>query len=368
MMLLAAGSAAYDFLFWLFAATTCVFAAGVLFSNNIVRMAFYLVLSLGAASGLFFLAGAEFVGAMQLMIYVGGTLVLLIFGVMLTAKQRFIEMKTNSGEWIMALIVGSALFVLLVRAAFSVEDWRTPNPDFDTLSVHESKSATPIGAALAGVRVDKLDQDDEVTSNGMSGYLMPFVIVSVHLLVVLVGAAYMARAKRFDPSAGAAPRAPPTETVAKQRRILPTIFLALLLLGNIGLVVKSVLLGSFAFPSQMDTLREKLTGWEATGLAQTAQTQMTLVADQVAEFPQAAFIAFFLLGLIGTASCIGLLFFRSWGFVGLIAVGLGASLVLVAVDQWAFAAINLVHAAVVIGILFGLMRSGRAPNYWSQLD
>ena len=51
-------------------------------------MAFYLVLSLAATAGLFFLAGADFVGAMQLMIYVGGTLVLLIFGVMLTAQER----------------------------------------------------------------------------------------------------------------------------------------------------------------------------------------------------------------------------------------------------------------------------------------
>ena len=54
-------------------------------------MAFYLVLSLGSTAGLFFLAGAEFVGAMQLMIYVGGTLVLLIFGVMLTAQKDFIN-------------------------------------------------------------------------------------------------------------------------------------------------------------------------------------------------------------------------------------------------------------------------------------
>ena len=54
--------------------------------RNIVRMAFYLVLSLAATAGLFFLAGADFVGSMQMMIYVGGTLVLLIFGVMLTAQ------------------------------------------------------------------------------------------------------------------------------------------------------------------------------------------------------------------------------------------------------------------------------------------
>jgi NADH-quinone oxidoreductase subunit J len=49
---------------------------------------------------------------------------------------------------------------------------------------------------MMGVRVDQLDQKDERLRSGMSGYLLPFEIVSVHLLVVLIGAAYLARAKR----------------------------------------------------------------------------------------------------------------------------------------------------------------------------
>lgn len=64
------------------------------------------------------------------------------------------------------------------------------------VGVVESKSTTQIGAAFAGVRIDKLDEDNEVLRQGMSGYLFPFVIVSMHLLVVLIGAAYMARTKR----------------------------------------------------------------------------------------------------------------------------------------------------------------------------
>jgi NADH-quinone oxidoreductase subunit J len=49
---------------------------------------------------------------------------------------------------------------------------------------------------LLGVRVDKLDDRPENLKRGMSSYLLPFEIVSVHLLVVLVGAAYLARTKR----------------------------------------------------------------------------------------------------------------------------------------------------------------------------
>ncbi len=187
----------HAFFFWMFALLTCGFAVAVLFSNNVVHMAFYLILSLGASAGLFFLAGAEFVGAMQLMIYVGGTLVLVIFGVMLTAQARFVSMETRSGEWVVALGVGGSLLFMLLFTAFNVEDWRTVDSSYrENVAVADMQTTSQIGMGFAGVRVDKLEQPDERLRGGMAGYLLPFVIVSVHLLVVLVGAAYMARTKR----------------------------------------------------------------------------------------------------------------------------------------------------------------------------
>ena len=193
----------HAFFFWMFALLTFGFAVAVLFSSNVVHMAFYLILSLGASSGLFFLAGAEFVGAMQLMIYVGGTLVLVIFGVMLTAQARFVSMETRSGEWVVALGVGGSLLFMLLITAFNVEDWRTADADYRSkVSVADMQSTAQIGMGFAGVRVDKLEQTDERLRGGMSGYLLPFVIVSVHLLVVLIGAAYMARTKRRTNDSG----------------------------------------------------------------------------------------------------------------------------------------------------------------------
>jgi hypothetical protein len=77
----------------------------------------------------------------------------------------------------------------LLQAAFSVEAWRRPG-----LGEVAQPAATPIGVALVGVRVD---EPPAGTPPGVrSGYLLPFEIVSIHLLVVLVGAAYLARAKR----------------------------------------------------------------------------------------------------------------------------------------------------------------------------
>ena len=191
----------HSFFFLLFGLATAAFALGVVLSNNIVRMAFYLVLSLGASSGLFFLAEADFVGAMQFLIYVGGTLVLLIFGVMLTAQGPFVSMKTGGGDWVLAAIVGGGLLAVLLHTAYSVEEWRAP----PAVAVAEQPpTAAPLAGALLGYRVDKLEQPDETLQGGMSGYLLPFEIISVHLLVVLIGAAYLARAKKRARPAGAA--------------------------------------------------------------------------------------------------------------------------------------------------------------------
>ncbi len=182
--------------FLLFSLVACGFALAVVFSSNIVRMAFYLVLSLGATAGLFFLAGADFIGAMQLLIYVGGTLVLLVFGVMLTAQSPFISMKTHGGDWILAAVVGGALLAMLMQAAFSMPRWRVGAASSDEVTL-ATPTTTVVGTGLLGVRVDSLTSASSPQQAGLlSGYLLPFEIVSVHLLVVLIGAAYLARAKR----------------------------------------------------------------------------------------------------------------------------------------------------------------------------
>jgi NADH-quinone oxidoreductase subunit J len=182
----------HSFFFLLFGLVACVFALAVVFTNNVVRMAFYLVMSLGATAGLFFLAGADFVGAMQLMIYVGGTLVLLVFGVMLTAQSPFISMKTKAGEWVASMFAGGLLLALLLTAAFNVAEWRDVTKDatlanqMPEVEGAEADSdapvtATRLGLGLLGARVDQLEGVQPEVAGGLSGYLLPFEIVSVHL-------------------------------------------------------------------------------------------------------------------------------------------------------------------------------------------
>jgi NADH:ubiquinone oxidoreductase subunit 6 (subunit J) len=267
-------------LFWVFAILTCGGAIAVVATQNIVRMAFWLVVSLGSVAALFFLLHADFLGSAQLLIYVGGTVVLLVFGVMLTASGHTIRVQTSPGESMLGAGVGLILLCVLVFAIGSV-DWtdissripdagdspvaadakedrliEQPLRDLDQqladlkrqsadlneqlknassddakAEIRHSISAVgerlkavearrpevlltiedqrrpvearrqsgrtlrPLGLSFFGLRPDRnLNQPSNQTL--APGYLLPFEIISIHLLVVLIGAAYLARAKR----------------------------------------------------------------------------------------------------------------------------------------------------------------------------
>ena len=221
-------------LFWVFAILTCGGAIAVVATQNVVRMAFWLVVSLGSVAALFFLLHADFLGAAQLLIYVGGTVVLLVFGVMLTASGPTVQIKTSPAEAFLGAGVGLLLLFVLMFSISSVswgdlesqltarklspavadyqqglsrdsEEFNTTDAASKTRS--DESQATVVARQQAGRTVRQLglgffglrpDQDLNRPAGGAlaPGFLLPFEIVSIHLLVVLVGAAYLARAKR----------------------------------------------------------------------------------------------------------------------------------------------------------------------------
>lgn len=187
-----------DLLFYIFAALTCGGALGVVITQNIVRMAFWLIVSLGSISALFFLLNADFIGAAQLLIYVGGTVVLLVFGVMLTASGPYLQIKTSAADGLLGACVGGLLLLVLISTVVGMP-WADLPGHRETQAVaqnSEGKTLRPLGLAFLGLRPDRAQPNDEAAGKAAPGYLLPFEIVSVHLLVVLIGAAYLARAKR----------------------------------------------------------------------------------------------------------------------------------------------------------------------------
>lgn len=274
-------------LFWFLAASTAVGAIAVVLSQNVVRMAFWLIVSLGSSAGLFFLLHADFVAATQLLVYVGGTVVLLIFGVMLTASGPYNQLKMSPGNLIAVAVIGAVVFFITFMAVKAVDwdrsvlrqvaisseryeemhaaidDERTDElfhaafhaadvegtevyryaPEEELSSEEQNRlldlmkanglkfapssetggTIRPLGFGLLGSRPDKdlnspaglqrLSEgyyvlrpakadpasEEEASETPIvlsTGYLLPFEIASIHLLVVLIGAAYLARAKR----------------------------------------------------------------------------------------------------------------------------------------------------------------------------
>jgi NADH:ubiquinone oxidoreductase subunit 6 (subunit J) len=191
-----------NFLFSIFFLLACGGAIAVVVTQNVVRMAFWLVVSLGSVAGLFFLLHADFVGATQLMIYVGGTIVLLIFGVMLTGSGPVTSIRTSPADGFLAAGVGVLLLAMFFFTVIAV-DWEHVKESTEFAAASESSkgynpeatgnTARPIGLKLLGISVEDLNSE---RGGQRTGFLLPFEIVSVHLLVVLIGAAYLARAKR----------------------------------------------------------------------------------------------------------------------------------------------------------------------------
>jgi NADH:ubiquinone oxidoreductase subunit 6 (subunit J) len=138
-------------------------------SRSIVQAAFALFFTLIGIAGYYVLLGSSFLAITQIVIYVGGILVLLMFGVLLTNRPLQRDAKDAGWLYVVAGIVGALLFAVLVYVIVSA-----PWVVGDTASVPPN-DVRPIGKLL------------------MTQYLLPFEVAGMTLLLCLVGAAYLVR-------------------------------------------------------------------------------------------------------------------------------------------------------------------------------
>lgn len=158
--------------FYIFAAVVLASAIGCVASRNIVRTAVWLLGTLGGVAGLYFLCFANLLAAIQLIVYAGGTLLLIIFGVMLTSKSPWMTFNPKRWEVVIAVLVAAAMLIALTSSLMSAK-WPGASRDLTAnATVHD------IGTTL------------------LTAYLVPFEVASVLLLVVMIGAAYLARAEK----------------------------------------------------------------------------------------------------------------------------------------------------------------------------
>ncbi len=140
----------------------------VAFSRNIVHSAFSLLGTFGGVAGLYVFLGADFVAAVQVLIYVGGILVLILFAVMLTHRISEIQITNRTVGRIPALLA-VAVFLGILLYAISQTGW---------VKVEEVVHA-PTTAVIGNLF--------------LADYLLPFQIAAVVLLVALIGAITLSR-------------------------------------------------------------------------------------------------------------------------------------------------------------------------------
>src|SRR3989339_1775956 len=114
----------FTIVFYFLAVITLGAGAVVVFSRNIIHAAFALLFAFFGVAGLYVLLMADFIAITQLMIYVGGILVLVLFGVMLTSQVLDVQMKSGTIQTFPAVLVVSALAGTLVGIFWSTP-WKT---------------------------------------------------------------------------------------------------------------------------------------------------------------------------------------------------------------------------------------------------
>jgi NADH-quinone oxidoreductase subunit J len=162
---------AQNIFFGIIAAVMVVAALRVVTTKNIVHAALYLVVVLAGVAAQFILAGAEFAGVTQVLVYIGAVIVLFLFGIMLTRAKigRDVDVD-NEKRWIAGLVA----IVLFAVMAYSLVD-AFGSDDIDT-NIALNPQTT-----------------QEVSDSIFRDYLVPFEAVSFLLLAALIGAIVVAR-------------------------------------------------------------------------------------------------------------------------------------------------------------------------------
>ena len=157
-----------EFVFWFIAALTVMSAAFVVLNNQLIYSAVALLFTLFGIAGLYVFLWADFIAGIQLIVYIGGINVLIIFGIMLTNKISSVRLsQTNVQQGVGAVI--ALWLMILISIVISKTPWLRIE------SSEPSGTVSAIGTLL------------------LSKYLLPFEAISLLLLGALIGAALLSR-------------------------------------------------------------------------------------------------------------------------------------------------------------------------------
>ncbi|MBV9494549.1 MAG: NADH-quinone oxidoreductase subunit J [Acidobacteria bacterium] len=162
--------------------------------RNPVHSALFLLLTFLCVAVLFVMKGAEFVGAVQVLVYAGGIMVLFLFVVMLINVRHLPEEKVLSKFWLGGIGVAGALFLLffaLVRPGVYHEPVNKPNrlKAVTTTSVRRVQNPDGTVTRKPVIRYHRPVGNSEAVGMALyREYLVPFEVASLFLLVAMIGA------------------------------------------------------------------------------------------------------------------------------------------------------------------------------------
>ncbi len=166
-------------LFYIFATIAVVSAILVITRKNVVHSAVCLAGTLLSVAGIFLTLHAEFLAGVQVIVYVGGILVLFVFVIMLIALERTMFERQYNRQWTIALVTSG---ILILEFAWVLFQGR----DSFILPAAAAPPASPLG--LTG-------NSQQVGAALYLNYLLPFEIASILLLVAIVGAVVLSKRK-----------------------------------------------------------------------------------------------------------------------------------------------------------------------------
>lgn len=159
-------------IFYILALAILIFSVMTVTSRNILRAAIYLLFVLIATAGLYFMLNYNFLAAVQLTVYSGGVVVLIVFAVLLTARMDHKLEAVNS--------LKSIASILLLLSGVGVVLWAIMGYSF-----------VPNGMAEGGYDVKAIGTS--LLSYGAYGYVLPFEVISILLLSAMIGAIMIAK-------------------------------------------------------------------------------------------------------------------------------------------------------------------------------
>jgi NADH:ubiquinone oxidoreductase subunit 6 (subunit J) len=166
------------------ALSSAVFVAS---TKNLVRSVFMFFVTLMALAGLYVLALADFIAITQIVIYVGGILVLILFAFMLSGKETLAGLQQQNNRFIsinklLSLLMAVLFFIVMVNILFKAD---INNLLWVKKSIEQKNTIMPGDAMTNNIGI-----------NLMSRYLLPFEAISILLMMALVGAAHLSRKEK----------------------------------------------------------------------------------------------------------------------------------------------------------------------------